>query len=69
VPGHDNHAVATELLSIAHSLGAFAYISAYGCKTSDEGLDYRKNFNQREAMLIWPDFLSWDTVTKKENTA
>lgn len=69
VPGHDNHAVATELLSIADALGAFAYISAYGCKTSDEALDYRKNFNQREAMLIWPDFLSWDTVTKKENTA
>lgn len=69
VPGHDTPAVATKLLSIAQSLRAFAYLSAYGCKTIDEVLDYRKNFNQREAMLIWPDFLSWDPMTKTANTA
>lgn len=33
VPGHDNKAVATELLSVAQSLRGFAYLSAYGCKT------------------------------------
>ncbi|ANS42366.1 phage tail sheath protein [Serratia inhibens] len=69
VPGHDNEAVASELLAIAQSLRGFAYLSAYGCKTVAEAIDYRKNFSQREAMLIWPDFLSWDSVTNASATA
>lgn len=69
VPGHDSKAVATELLSVAQSLRAFAYLSAYGCKTVSEAIAYRENFSQREAMLIWPDFLSWDTVTHADATA
>ncbi|EPL4316968.1 phage tail sheath protein [Serratia marcescens] len=69
VPGHDNEAVASELLAVAQSLRAFAYLTAYGCKTVSEALDYRKNFSQREAMLIWPDFLSWDTTTNASATA
>lgn len=62
VPGHDNEAVASELLAVAQSLRAFAYLSAYGCKTVSDAIAYRENFSQREAMLIWPDFLSWDSV-------
>jgi hypothetical protein len=69
VPGHDNEAVASELLAIAQSLRGFAYLSAHGCKTVAEAIDYRKNFSQREAMLIWPDFLSWDNVTNASATA
>ncbi|AKE10962.1 phage tail sheath protein [Serratia liquefaciens] len=69
VPGHDSKAVATELLSVAQSLRAFAYLSAYGCKTVSEAIAYRENFSQREAMLIWPDFLSWDSVTNADATA
>lgn len=69
VPGHDTLAVSTALLSVAQDLRAFAYISAYGCKTMEEAIIYRENFSQREAMLIWPDFLSWDTVTNAEATA
>nr|WP_308530324.1 phage tail sheath protein [uncultured Serratia sp.]DAL85528.1 MAG TPA: sheath tube [Caudoviricetes sp.] len=69
VPGHDNEAVASELLAIAQSLRGFAYLSAYGCKTVAEAIDYRKNFSQREAMLIWPDFLDWDSVTNASATA
>ncbi|MGO2369779.1 MAG: phage tail sheath protein [Serratia sp. (in: enterobacteria)] len=69
VPGHDSKVVATELLSVAQSLRAFAYLSAYGCKTVSEAIAYRENFSQREAMLIWPDFLSWDTVTNADATA
>ncbi|MGE8070148.1 phage tail sheath protein [Serratia ureilytica] len=69
VPGHDSKAVATELLSVAQSLRAFAYLSAYGCKTVSEAIAYRENFSQREAMLIWPDFLSWDTVTNADAKA
>ncbi len=69
VPSHDNKAVATELLSVAQSLRGFAYLSAYGCKTVEEALTYRENFSQREGMLIWPDFISWDTVLNAETTA
>ncbi|EQB99802.1 phage tail sheath protein [Photorhabdus temperata] len=66
VPGLDTKAVAVELVSVAQKLRAMAYVSAYGCKTISEVIEYRKNFSQRELMLIWPDFLSWDTVSNKE---
>jgi len=69
VPGHDTKAVATELLSVAQSLRGFSYLTAYGCKTVEEAIAYRANFSQREGMLIWPDFVSWDTTTNAEATA
>ncbi|MDX7991739.1 phage tail sheath protein [Xenorhabdus littoralis] len=69
VPGLDSKAVAVELASVAQKLKAMAYISAYGCKNISEVIKYRDNFNQRELMLIWPDFLSWDTVTNSEAVA
>lgn len=69
VPGHDNKAVAVELASVAQSLRAFAYVSAYGCKTVADAIAYRGNFSQRELMVIWPDFVAWDTATDAEATA
>ncbi|ATO31590.1 phage tail sheath protein [Dickeya dianthicola] len=69
VPGHDNKAVAVELASIAQSLRAFAYVSAHGCKTVADAIAYRGNFSQRELMVIWPDFVAWDTVADAEATA
>ncbi|MBC3994324.1 phage tail sheath protein [Morganella morganii] len=69
VPGHDTQAVTSKLVTIAQTLRAFAYASAYGCQTIPDVLDYRKNFSQRELMLIHPDFLSWDSVKSAEATA
>ncbi|KER01381.1 phage tail sheath protein [Photorhabdus temperata] len=69
VPGLDSKAVASELASIAQKLKAMAYASAYGCKTIAEVIKYRENFSQRELMLIWPDFLSWNTVSNSEAIA
>ncbi|WP_445495679.1 phage tail sheath protein [Photorhabdus sp. SF281] len=69
VPGLDSKAVASELASIAQKLKAMAYVSAYGCKTIAEVIKYRENFSQRELMLIWPDFLSWNTVSNSEAIA
>lgn len=69
VPGHDTQAVATELVAVAQSLRAFAYVSAYGCKTISETMTYRGNFGQRELMIIWPDFVAWDTTTNSNATA
>lgn len=69
VPGLDSLPVSTELVSIAKQLRAMAYVSAYGCETKEEAVTYRDNFGDREAMVIWPDFLSWDTVANANATA
>ncbi|MHA3634845.1 phage tail sheath protein [Yersinia enterocolitica] len=69
VPGLDNLAVSTALAGICQQLRAFGYISAYGCKTLSEAILYRDNFSQRELMLIWPDFLSWNTTANSTDIA
>ncbi|NHN53140.1 phage tail sheath protein [Providencia rettgeri] len=67
VPAHDTQAVSSTLAGIAQKMRAMAYINAYGSKTISDAIDYRKNFNQRELMLIWPEFQSWDTVANAES--
>jgi len=62
VPGLDSLAVTTELVAISEKLRGFAYANAYGCETVSEALAYRAGFGARELMLIWPDFVSWDTT-------
>lgn len=69
VPGLDSLPVATELASLAIKLRGFAYVSAWNCKTKEEATAYRQNFGQREVMVIWPDFVNWDTATNTEVTA
>ncbi len=69
VPGLDSLEVATALAGICQQLRAFGYISAYGCKSISEAIAYRDNFSQRELMLIWPDFLAWDTTSNVSTTA
>lgn len=69
VPGLDNQEVATALAGICQQLRAFGYISAYGCKTVQEAIKYRDNFSQRELMLIWPDFVSWNTTANQSDIA
>ncbi|WP_211207518.1 phage tail sheath subtilisin-like domain-containing protein, partial [Providencia rustigianii] len=67
VPGHDTQAVSASLAGIAQKMRAMAYISAYGCKTVSEAIEYRQNFSQRELMLIYPEFQGWDTVANAES--
>ncbi|WP_439089961.1 phage tail sheath protein [Serratia bockelmannii] len=69
VPGLDSLEVAMALAGICQQLRAFGYISAYGCKSISEAIAYRDNFSQRELMLIWPDFLAWDTTGNVSTTA
>ncbi|MGL4733910.1 MAG: phage tail sheath protein [Enterovibrio sp.] len=69
VPGLDSLPVATELAAIAKKLHAFCYVSAHGCKTKEEAVAYRDNFGDREVMVIWPDFVSFDTTTASDATA
>ncbi|WP_448622297.1 phage tail sheath protein [Dickeya fangzhongdai] len=69
VPGLDSQPVATALAAICQSLRAFGYVSAYGCKTLSDAIKYRSNFSQRELMVIWPDFIAWNTATNASATA
>lgn len=68
-PGHDTLAVANEIAVICQKLRAFGYVSAYDCKNISEAIKYRDNFGQRELMVIFPDFTSWDNTTNSESTA
>ncbi|ELI8201572.1 phage tail sheath protein [Yersinia enterocolitica] len=63
VPGLDTKEVAVALASTCQKLRAFGYVSAWDCKTVSEAKAYRENFSQRELMVIWPDFLAWNTAT------
>ena len=58
----DTQAVATALASLAQQLRAFAYVTASGAKTKEEATTYQENFSQREIMVMWPDFIAWDSV-------
>ena len=69
VPGLDSQEVTTELIAVAQKLRAFAYASCWECATKEEAVAYRENFGARELMLIWPDFLSFDTVAEATATA
>ncbi|NUL36882.1 phage tail sheath protein [Kosakonia sacchari] len=69
VPGFDTTEVATALAPVCQKLRAFGYVSAWGCKTVSDAIKYRDNFSQRELMVIWPDFLAWDTVKNATATA
>ncbi|PTA87846.1 phage tail protein [Kosakonia sp. H7A] len=69
VPGFDTPEVATALAPVCQKLRAFGYVSAWGCKTLSDAIRYRDNFSQRELMVIWPDFLAWDTVKNATTTA
>lgn len=68
-PGLDSLPTASALASICQSLRAFGYVSAWGCKTLSDAINYRDNFSQRELMVIWPDFIAWDTAANASATA
>ncbi|EIJ72145.1 phage tail sheath subtilisin-like domain-containing protein [Pasteurella bettyae] len=65
IPKYDSQEAVTELLTVAKKLNGFVYASCYGCKTKEQAVQYRRQFSQRELMLIFGDFLSFNPVTKK----
>lgn len=67
-PGLDSAPVASAFGGIAEKLRAFVYVSAYGCATKEEAAAYRDSIGSRETMIIWPDFLGWDTVSSSTTT-
>lgn len=67
-PGLDTEAVAQELVVIAQKLRAFTYVYAWGCKTKEEVVAYRDAFGARELMIIWPNFVAFNTTTAQTET-
>ncbi|MEM5451886.1 MULTISPECIES: phage tail sheath protein [Paraburkholderia] len=67
-PGLDTQPVATAFGTLAQKLRGFAYVSANGCETKEAATTYRKQFSQREMMVLWPDFVGWNTSTNAYDT-
>lgn len=69
-PWLDTKPVALQMAIFAEKLKAFAYVSANGCVTISEAKEYRKDFSQREVMVIYPDWIGYNTeIAKNEIVA
>ncbi|WP_447936933.1 phage tail sheath protein [Thermomonas fusca] len=68
-PGLDNQAVTTALVAVAQKLRAMVYANAWECADVSEAALYRAEFGARELMLIWPDFVAWNTTTSASEPA
>ncbi|MGU3314245.1 phage tail sheath subtilisin-like domain-containing protein [Sphingomonas sp. M6A6_1c] len=60
VPGLDTQAVTAALAVVAQKLRGFAYANAIGADVT-AATAYRANFSARELMLVYPDFVYFDT--------
>jgi hypothetical protein len=67
-PGLDTQAVTTAMIVIAQKLRAMAYAAAVG-DTVTEAIAYRANFTARELMLLYPDFVAFDTAAEANVTS
>lgn len=66
IPGLESAATVAALAETAQKLRGFGYASIAGCDTIEEAAAFREGFGQRELMLIWPEFLGWDTNANAE---
>ncbi len=62
-PGLDSQAVATSLAAVAKKLRAMAYVGADKAANVTEVLTYANAFGDRELMVIWPNFVRFNTTT------
>lgn len=62
VPDYGTEEVTAALCGIAQNLRAFVYAGCHGCTTMAEAIAYR------ELMLIWPDFIAYNSLTGENGT-
>lgn len=67
-PGLDTQAVTAAMIVVAQKLRGMAYAAANGADTA-AAIAYRANFTGRELMLIYPDFLAFDTTAAANVTS
>lgn len=63
VPMYDTQEVTAQLRVIAKQLRAFSYSYCDGCETIAEAKTYREQFAEREGVLIWPNFIAYNSVS------
>lgn len=61
-PGLDTQPVAAALAAVAKKLRAMVYASCGTAASKEDAATYREEFGDRELMLIYPDFLAWDST-------
>ena len=68
-PGLDTQPVTAALAIIAKKLRAMAYVSCAASASVTEAIAYREQFAQRELMLIYPDFVAFNTTDSSTGMA
>lgn len=68
-PGLDTQPVTAALAIIAKKLRAMAYVSCAASASVTEAIAYREQFGQRELMLIYPDFVAFNTTDSSTGMA
>ncbi len=61
-PGLDTQPVTAALAVIAKKLRAMAYVSCAASASVSEAIAYRAQFSDRELMLLYPDFVAFNTA-------
>lgn len=61
-PGLDTQPVSAALAIVAKKLRAMAYVSCAASASVTEAVAYREQFSQRELMLIYPDFVAFNSA-------
>lgn len=61
-PGLDTQPVTAALAVIAKKLRAMAYVSCAASASVPEAIAYRAQFSDRELMLLYPDFVAFNTA-------
>ncbi len=61
-PGLDTQPVSAALAIIAKKLRGMTYVSCAASASVSEAIAYREQFSQRELMLIYPDFVAFNTA-------
>jgi len=67
-PGLDTHEVTAQMVAVSKQMRAFVYASCHECDTIEDAVAYRDFFGDRELMLLWPDFVSWDGTANTART-
>lgn len=67
-PGLDTAAVTAALVVVANKLRGFAYASAIGADTA-AAIAYRAGYAARRLMLLYPDFVAFDTIAAANATS
>jgi len=68
-PGLDTQPVTEALLAVAKKLRAMVYASCAASASVPDAIVYREQFSARELMLIYPDFVAFDTTTASTGMA